>query len=111
LSYSVWDGKNDVQNGGNLVMVFKNGRTDAEAFRQHLDYAVKSVPMNTIAVLPATPGVKEFPEPTLASEYDPLQDYLHEMGAWLQTHGWLDRACIEAMPVAAVIAPLEFTWN
>jgi hypothetical protein len=92
MSYRLWD-------GGDLVRVPKDGTADAAGLKEHLEYAVNAAHMNSIDVGAGLNGIRLFPEPAAGQIQDPLQFYLHDIGNWLQDHGWLDRAYIEVTPL------------
>lgn len=90
LSFGLWDDED-------LVNVRRDGSFDTALFTEHLGYAVKAAHMNTINIGKGAQGIAPFPEPEKGAVHDPLQGYLHAIGNWLQSHGWLDRAYIQVM--------------
>jgi hypothetical protein len=92
LSFGLW-------NDEELVRVGPDGAADAALFKEHLEYAVTVANMNTINLGRGGVGISIFPEPGSGTVQDPVQLYLHDLHAWLQARGWLDRAYIEAMPL------------
>ncbi|MBI4557931.1 MAG: DUF4091 domain-containing protein [Candidatus Hydrogenedentes bacterium] len=113
ISYSVWEDSSLVNVKSNLI--------DATAFQEHLEYAANAGRMSVIDAGRGRDGIEVVREPASSTveavrdpetdaltpigrierpmEQDPLQLYLHDLGNWLQSKGWLNRACVQVMPL------------
>lgn len=102
ISFSVWDGGGLVQPRARQGLIAGSGgdpaRPDLEAFKDHLEYAVRQCGMSAIdiggfgslmRVFPARPGT---PPP------DPLQLALHDLMLLIQVLGWEDRVLAKPLP-------------
>ncbi|HOS01709.1 MAG TPA: DUF4091 domain-containing protein [Candidatus Hydrogenedentes bacterium] len=90
VSSSLWD-------GGGLVRLI-DGKVDASAFQEHLDYAMSRANMAVIDLGGGRGGMAPL-EATVGE--GGLQPYLEGMHAWLDAKGWLDRACVSVVDFPA----------
>lgn len=93
ISYSVWD-------GGDLVVLGKEGFPDTNNLRRHVEYAVRGARMTCVDIGAGPEGLKPFISDGADVLRDPLVFYLSDVSAWLREDGWLDKAVIEPARVS-----------
>jgi hypothetical protein len=91
ISFGLWT-------DGDLTKVSEDGSANADALKEHVEYAVNASHMAAINVGKGNAAISPFPAPAEGVVQDPLQLYLHDIDNWLDEKGWLERGFVQPLP-------------